>query len=78
MSYPVMGGLRTLLGGKAQRFGTGPAVVISQRLTESTGARRPPVRWQISQRVTGSWVTVTGNGEEIRCSFGSVMPAPLG
>ena len=28
------GGLRTLLGGKAERFGMGPPVVLGQRLAE--------------------------------------------
>ena len=32
-----MGGLRTLLGGKAERFGMGPAVVLGQRLAEGAG-----------------------------------------
>ena len=31
------GGLRTLLGGKAERFGMGPAVVLGQRLAEGAG-----------------------------------------
>ena len=32
------GGLRTLLGGKAERFGMGPPVVLGQRLDEGAGA----------------------------------------
>jgi hypothetical protein len=31
------GGLRTLLGGKAERFEMGPAVVLGQRLAERAG-----------------------------------------
>ena len=31
------GGMRTLLGGKAERFGMGPAVVLGQCLAERTG-----------------------------------------
>jgi hypothetical protein len=31
------GGLRTLLGGKAERFGMGPPVVLGQRLAEGAG-----------------------------------------
>ena len=31
------GGLRTLLGGKAERFGMGPTVVLGQRLAEGAG-----------------------------------------
>jgi hypothetical protein len=68
------GGVRTLLSGKAERFGMGPPVVLGQRLAE--GAR--PVghgRWQISQWVSGSWVTVTGKRRVE--AFASMMPAPL-
>jgi hypothetical protein len=31
------GGMRTLLGGKAERFGMGPAVVLGQCLAERAG-----------------------------------------
>jgi hypothetical protein len=31
------GGLRPLLGGKAERFGMGPPVVLGQRLAEGAG-----------------------------------------
>ena len=41
----------------------GPAVVLGQDLTEAAGPVRYG-RWQISQRVTGSWVTVTGKRRE--------------
>jgi hypothetical protein len=33
----MRGGLRTLLGGKAERFGMGPPVVRGQRLAEGAG-----------------------------------------
>ena len=33
----VMRRLRTLLGGKAERFGMGPAVVLGQRFAEGAG-----------------------------------------
>ena len=54
---------RRLLGREAERFGMGTAVVLSQNLTEAAG----PVRdgaGQIWQRVTGSWLTVTGKRRE--------------
>jgi|GEM_PF-3238966 hypothetical protein len=47
----------------AEHFGMGPAVVLGQDLTEAAGSHAT-VRWQISQRVTGSWVTVTGKRRE--------------
>ena len=33
----AVGGLRILLGGKAESFGVGPAVVLGQRLAEGAG-----------------------------------------
>ena len=60
-------GLRTLLGGKAERFGMYPPVVLGQRLAGGAG-RQATVRSQISQRVTGNWVTVTGNDVKMSCS----------
>ncbi len=41
----------------------GPAVMLGQDLGEMAG-RYAAVRWQIWQRVTGSWVTVTGKRRE--------------
>ena len=41
----------------------GPAVVPGQDLTEAAGSHAT-VRWQVSQRVAGSWVTVTGKRRE--------------
>ena len=41
----------------------GPAVVPGQDVTEAAGSHAT-VRWQISQRVAGSWVTVTGKRRE--------------
>ena len=75
------GSLRGLLGRETERFGMGPAVVLSEDLTEAAG----PVRdgaWQIWQRVTGSWVTVTGKrreGDLLICIYdaspaGVIMP----
>jgi hypothetical protein len=42
----------------------GPAVVPGQDLTQAAGRRYATVRWQIWQRVTGSWVTITGKRRE--------------
>jgi hypothetical protein len=42
----------------------GPAVVPGQDLAEFPGLYGT-VRWQIWQRVTGSWVTVTGKRREL-------------
>ena len=59
----------------------GPAAVPGQHLTEAAGPYAT-ARWQISQRVTGSWVTVTGKRREgygkATCSFVSIMPAQPG
>ena len=55
----------------------GPVVVLRQDLTEPAG-RYATVRRQTSQRVTGSWVTVTGKRRKVTCSYTSVMPTPLG
>jgi hypothetical protein len=41
----------------------GPAVVPGHDLTQAAG-RYATVRWQIWQRVTGSWVTITGKRRE--------------
>ncbi len=53
---------RARLGRQAERFRMGPAVVPGQDLMRLPG-RYATVRWQIWQRVTGSWVTVTGKRE---------------
>jgi hypothetical protein len=52
-----------LLGRDAERFGMGPAVVLGRTSLRLPG-RYATVRWQIWQRVTGSWVTVTGKRRE--------------
>jgi hypothetical protein len=58
-------GLRGRLPGReAERFGMSPAVVPGQDLAEVPG-RHATVRRQIWQRVTGSWVTVTGKRREL-------------
>jgi hypothetical protein len=41
----------------------GAAIVLGQDLSEAAGPVRT-VCWQIWQRVTGSWVTVTGKRRE--------------
>jgi hypothetical protein len=59
----------------------GPAVVPGQDLTQAAGPDAT-VRWQIWQRVTGSWVTVTGKrreGDLLICLYdaspaGVIMP----
>jgi hypothetical protein len=57
-------GMRGRLAGcEAERFRMCPAVVPGQDLAEVAG-RYATVRWQIWQRVTGSWVTVTGKWRE--------------
>jgi hypothetical protein len=72
---------RGLLRRDAERFGMGPSVVLGQ-----TSVRRPgryaTVRRQISQRVTGGWVTVTGKRREgdlliclyDACPAGMILP----
>jgi hypothetical protein len=67
------GSLRRLLGREAERFRMGPAVVLGQDLTRLPG-RYATVRWQIWQRVTGRWVTVTGKrreGDLLICPYGA-------
>ena len=48
-----------------------PAVMPGQDLGQVAGPVRT-VRWQIWQRVTGSWVRSPGSGGEVTCSSGTM------
>jgi hypothetical protein len=69
----------SLPGRDAERFpslfGMGPAVVLGQDLTEGCRAGKATVRRQISQRVTGSRVTVTAKRREGDLLTTTMMPA---
>ena len=68
-----------LLGGEAECFGVGLAVVPGQDFAGFPG-RYARVRWHIWQRVTGRWVTVTGNRRDaglLITSYGA-SPAAVG
>src|ERR1700731_3746737 len=57
----------------------GPAVVLGQDLSEGAGPEAT-VRWQIWQRVTGSWVTVTGKrreGDLLICLYDASSPGVI-
>jgi hypothetical protein len=51
---------RRLSGARAERFGVGLVVVLSQNLADLPG-RWAAVGWQIWRRVTGSCVTTTAS-----------------
>lgn len=74
------GGFGVLPGQDAKRPGMGPAVVLGQDLAEGTEATVP---WQIRQRVTGRWVTVTGKRRDCEMLINAhdarsaAMTAPL-
>lgn len=56
----VLGGLRTLLGGKAERFGMGPPVVLGQRLAEGAG---PVSHGPVADLAAGDWKLGDGDRE---------------
>ena len=61
-------------GRQAERFGTGPAVVLGQDVAEAAGPVRDGAAADLWQRVTGRWVTVTGKRRELDLLITSMMP----
>ena len=65
--------LQLLAGGEPERFGMGSAVVLGQDLAEVAGMVRHSAVADL-ERVTGSWVTVTGKRREGEVLITSMMP----